>query len=124
MKKTTEGALFMEKITNTTGLINTLLPIINNVPLIRELVISRNINHLSHQVLHLFNNQALLGDPTTDVFIFLFGNFCKIHTVKFSGAFSLIHTDLFLIETKFHFWWLYFSYKILKMSSWHKTLTL
>lgn len=30
---------------------------------------------------------------------------------QISGAFSLIHKDLFLLETKFHFWWLYFSYK-------------
>lgn len=56
----------MEMTTNTTGLINTLLSIIKNVPLMREPVISRDMNHLSHQVLHLFNNQALLVDSTKD----------------------------------------------------------
>lgn len=74
MKKTIEGALFMAKTTNTTGLIYTLLTIhtvINSVPLEKEPVINRDMNHLSHQVFHLFNNQALLVDPTKDVFICL-----------------------------------------------------
>lgn len=58
------------------------------------------MNHYSHQVFHLFENQALANDPSNDVFNF-FDNFCKINTVKISGAVSLIHKDLYPMQTKF-----------------------
>lgn len=48
----------------------------------KEPVIRGEINNLSHQVFHLFNNQALLVDLTKDVFIFVWQLLQDTHCQK------------------------------------------